>query len=121
MVVQEVEVPPGQSIDLGERSIHLHRVELLASLEEGDFVAEVAHVWAAARDDDRVRHQVQMPLDQVAPDGRKRRERPLVRNVSEGWRSSPQVIEELRPGVLAGSYEDMVGMRRGFVGQRRDV
>ena len=48
MIVEEVEMPPWQSRDLGERVVHLLRVERLAPFEEGLFIAEVADMRAAA-------------------------------------------------------------------------
>ena len=70
MVVEKIEMMPGQAIYLRQRAINLHRVELFSSLEESDLVAEVTDVRAAAGDDDRVRHQIEVALDQIPPDRR---------------------------------------------------
>ena len=35
--------------------------------------------------------------------------------------AAPEIGQEARPGVLAGPEEDRVGVRSGFVGQRRHV
>src|SRR5437899_7801229 len=107
-------MPPWQSIDLREGAIHLHRVEVLASLEEGDLVAEVAHMRAAARDDDRVGNQIQVPLYQVAANRRKRRQGSVARHVARQRPSSTYIVEELRPRVLARSHEDVAGVCRGL-------
>jgi hypothetical protein len=70
VIIEEVQVAAGQPVDFRERVINELRVELFPALEEGDLVAEVADVRAAARYHDRVRDQVQVPLDQVAADWR---------------------------------------------------
>ena len=68
MVVEEIQVPPGQAFDLGQRRIHGLGVERLAALKECLFVTEIADVRTAARHDNRVGHEIQMAFDQVAPD-----------------------------------------------------
>ena len=60
----------GEAIDLGERRIDGLRVERAPAFEERLLVAEVAHVRAAARDNDGVRDEIQLPLDEIAPDRR---------------------------------------------------
>ena len=82
MIVQEVQMTSRQALDLGERGIDGLGIEGPPAFEERLLVTEVAHVRAAPRNHDRVRHQVQVPLDQVAPDGRKRRQRPLAGNIA---------------------------------------
>ncbi len=69
VIVQEVEVAPGQALDLPQGGVDGLRVKRSAALEEGVFVAEIAVVRAAARDDQRVGHQVEVTLDQVAAHG----------------------------------------------------
>ena len=76
---------------------------------------------AAARDDDRVRHEIEMPLDQIAPDRRKAGQRPERRSIHALRAAAPEIGEELRPGVLAGAEEDRVGVRGRLVRQRRHV
>ena len=71
----------GQPLDLRERGIDRLRVEGLSAFEERFLVAEVADVRAAARDDDRVGHQVEAPLDQIAADRRQARQRPERRSI----------------------------------------
>src|SRR6185369_6028760 len=66
MIIQKVEMPPRQSVDLGQRLVDLLSVEAFASFEERDLVAEVASMRATARHDYRVWYQVQMTLDEVA-------------------------------------------------------
>ena len=76
VVVQEIEMPPGQPLDLGQRRIDGLRVERSAAFEERLLVTEVADVRTAARDDDGVGDEIALPLDQIAPDRRHAVERP---------------------------------------------
>ena len=76
VIVEEVQMTAGQPLDLGERRIDGLRVEGASAFEERLLVAEVAHVRAAARDDDGVRDEIEPSLDQVAPDRRKAGQRP---------------------------------------------
>ncbi len=122
MIVEEVQMTAGQAVDLGERVVDGLRVERLAALEERVLVAEVADVRAAARDDDRVGHEVEVALDQIAADGRHADQRARSPTDSGGrGRPARKSRRNRGPGVLAGSEEDRVGVRRGLVGQRRDV
>ncbi len=65
MVVEEVQMPSGQTRDFGEGGIHALCVERSAALEERILVAEVAVFGAAARHHDGVRDQVAAPGDQI--------------------------------------------------------
>ena len=121
VIVEEVQVTAGQALDLGQRRIDGLRVEGPPAFEERLLVAEVAHVRAAARDDDGVRDEVEPPLDQVAPDRRKAGQRPKRRLIDALRAAAPEVAQEPRPCVLAGPEEDRVGVRAGLVGQRRHV
>ena len=121
VIVEEVQVPSRQARDLGERIVDALRVERSPALEERVLVAERAVVRAAARHDDRVRHQVAMPLDQVAPDRRDASSVRSARLIAALRRAGGEVAQELREGVLAGAEEDRVGVRRGFVRQRGDM
>ena len=76
VVVEKIQVTPGQPRDLGERVVHALRVERSASGEERILVAEVAVLRAAARDDDRVGDEVAPAPDQIAPHWRQAVERP---------------------------------------------
>ena len=58
MVVEEVEMPARQPIDLGERVVDALGVERPAAFEERVLVAEVAVLRTPAGDDDRVRNQI---------------------------------------------------------------
>ena len=80
MIVEEIEMAPGQARDLGERVVHALRVERSAALEERVLVAEVAVLRTAARHDDRVGDEVAAPVDQIAADRAARRSsvRPAV-------------------------------------------
>ena len=61
----------GQAIDFRQRRVDRLRVEGSPAFEERLLVAEVADVRAAARYDDRVRDEIEPPLDQIAADRRK--------------------------------------------------
>ena len=78
-------------------------------------------VRTAARDDDRVRDQVAVPLNEIAPYRRQPFQRPHRRLVAALRRSRREVLQELREGVLARPEEDRVRVRRRLVRQRRDV
>ena len=75
MVVEEVQVMSRQTLDLGKRRIDGLRIERPPAFEERLLVAEVAHVRAAARDDDGVRDEIQPPFDEIASDRRKASQR----------------------------------------------
>ena len=70
VIVEEVEMASRQAVDLGKGRVDRLRVEGTPALEERLLVAEVADVRAAARDDDRVRDEVEMTLDQIPADAR---------------------------------------------------
>ena len=59
----------------GKRRIDGLRVEARAAGEERVLVAEVADVRTPARHDDRVRHEIEMTLQQIPADRRQRGER----------------------------------------------
>jgi hypothetical protein len=121
VVVQEVQMPAGQAVHLGQRIVHGLGVEGPAALEECFLVTEVAGVRTAAGDHDRVRHQVEMALDQVASDRRQAVQRARDGRVRRGRVACGEVREEPRPGVLARTDEDRVRMPRTFLRQRRRV
>jgi len=81
MVVEEVDVLAGHPLDLSEGLVHGLRVERDPAAIEGVLVAEVAVMWAAARDDDRVRAEVAAPIDEVTPDGRRADETAALRDI----------------------------------------
>ena len=121
VVVEEVEVAARQPVDLGQRPVDGLHVELLAALEEGDLVAEVAHVRASPGDDDRVGHQVQAALDQVSTDRRYGDQRPLLRDVPGPRPAAAEVVEEPWPGVLSRPEKDAVRVLRRLLGKRGHV
>jgi hypothetical protein len=121
MIVQKVEMPPRQTVDLRKRRVHRLCVERAAAFEEGFLVTEVADVRTAARDDDRVRHQIEPPLDQIAADGRNLCQRTGLRAIDAVRTTSPKVREESRPRIFAWPQKDGVRVRCRLVGQRRDV
>jgi hypothetical protein len=76
MVVQKVQMPARQPLDLGQRGVDRLRVETLSAFEKRLLVAEVADVRTAARHDNRVRNQIERTLDQIASNRRDALERP---------------------------------------------
>jgi hypothetical protein len=68
VIVEEIQMASRQALDLRQRRINGLRIERSSALEERFLVREVADVRAAARDDNRIWHQVQSPLDQIAAD-----------------------------------------------------
>ncbi len=122
VVVEEIEMSSGQPVDLSQRVVHPLRVERPAALEERVLVAEVAVLRTAARDDDRVGDEVVAPPDQVAADGRHAIERAARRrDVAARGTARAKVREETRKRLFTRAEEDRVGVRGGFLRQRRDV
>src|SRR5688572_15399594 len=70
VIVEKVEMPPGQPADLRQRRIHLLGVEAAPAFEKRVLVAERAMVRAAARNHDRIRHEVAVALDEIAANRR---------------------------------------------------
>ena len=76
VIVEKIEMTARQPLDLGQRRIDGLRIKRAPAFEERLLVAEVAHVRASARDDDRVGDEVELPLDQIAPNRRNAGQRP---------------------------------------------
>ncbi len=122
MIVEEVEMPARQPIDLGERVVHSLGVERPAAFEERVLVAEVAVLRTPAGDDDRVRNQIGGPSDQIAPDRRHAIQRAAGRgHVAAQRLPGPEVLEEPRERLLTRTQEDHICMRDGLVWKRGDV
>src|SRR5512132_940887 len=123
MVIEEVQVPAGEAVDLRERLVDRLRVERAASLVEGVLVAEVAVVGAATRDNDRVGAQVASTFDQVATHGWDPNEAPHARGglVPRLGASGAEVNQELLPGTFTGTDEDRVSMRSRLIGEGRGM
>ena len=123
MVVEEVQVPAGEAVDLRESPVDRLRVERAAALVEGILVAEVAVVRAAARHDDRIGAQVASTFDQVAAHGWDPCKPPHARGglVPRLGPPSAEVSQELLPCALTGTDEDRIGMQRCLVGERRGM
>ncbi len=85
VIVEEIEVPAWQSIDLRQRSVDGLGVEGLSACEERFLVAEVADVRASPRHDDRIRHEIQVTLDQVASDRRQPFQRSDLGSIDSSW------------------------------------
>src|SRR3990172_358799 len=99
-----------QALYLSQRFVHHLRIERPAPLEERLFITEIAGMRAAARDDDRIRHQVQVPFNQITADGRHHSQRPDRGAVNLLWKSSPEISQESRPGIFSGTDEDRIGV-----------
>ncbi len=117
VVVEEVEVPSPQGIDLSQRAVDGHRVEGLPADVEGVLVAEVAGVRATAGDHEGVRHEVARGVDQVATGHGRAVQRPGERPVAGGRPAGAEVGEEGRPRSFAGAEHDRVGVQRRLLGQ----
>ena len=66
MIVEKVKMTAGKTSNFRQRIIDKLRVETATSGEEGIFVTEGAVVRAASRNDNRVGHEVSMPLNQIS-------------------------------------------------------
>ena len=62
-----------------------------------------------------------MTLDQIAANRRQRLERAHALTDNASRAAAPEVGEKFRPGVFAGAEKDRIGVRRGFVRQRRHM
>src|SRR6185436_15424135 len=82
VIVEEIEVPTRQAIDLAQRIVHGLGVEPPTAGEEGVAITEVAGVRAPAGDHDRVRHEIPLASNQISANGRRALERALCRVVS---------------------------------------
>src|SRR5262249_3328745 len=91
------------------------------AFEERLLVTEVAHVRTAARNDDRIRDEIEVTLDELAPDRRDACERSNLRSIDATRAAAPEIGGELRPRNLAGAQKDRVGVRRGLFRERRDM
>src|SRR2546421_6723658 len=70
MIVEKVEVPAGEPLDLGEGLVNSLRIEGSTALEKRILVTEVAMMRTSAGDDDGVGHEIAAPVDEVAADWR---------------------------------------------------
>src|SRR6516225_10117101 len=96
MIVQEIEMASRQAVDLGQGLVDPLGIETPSALEEGVLVTEVAVLRTSARDDDGVRNQVALALDQIAPDGRQSFDRSALMGDVAGERASgAKVPQEL--------------------------
>ena len=78
-------------------------------------------VRTAARDHQRVRHQVERAFDQVAADLWQALQCALGRSVPFLWAAGPVISKKCRPGGLARTEEDAIGVGGGLFGQGGDV
>src|SRR5207249_421747 len=70
MIVEEVQMTTGQPLDLGQGGIDRLRVKPFAAFEKRLLVAEVTDMRTAARDDNRIRHQIKTTPDEIASNRR---------------------------------------------------
>ena len=121
VVVEEVEMLPRQSLDLGQGVVRSLRVVRAAALEERLLVTEVTNVRAPSRHHDRIRNEVEVAPDQIPPDRRNALQRPCDRLVPQLRLLRSEILEESRPRVFTWTQDDGVGMRRRLVGERGHV
>src|SRR5688572_30971168 len=102
MVVEEIEMSAGETVDLRERIVDVLGVKPLAALEERFLVTEVAAVGTSARHDNGIGNEVQPARDEIASDAGtlERAHRGAVRRLRD---AGAEVIEKARPRVLAGT------------------
>src|SRR5262249_15011747 len=93
-----------------------------AALKERVLVAKVAMLGTATRDYDRIGDEVVAATNQVATNKWKTIQGAAARrNVDLLRFACAEIAEKLRERLFAGAEEDRVGVRGGFVGQRRDM
>src|SRR5580704_8148818 len=109
MIVQEVEVSAGETVDFRQSVVHRLRVESASTGEEGLLLAEIADMRATSRDHDGIRDQIEMPLDQIAADRLQADERANGGIVATSGRAAAVIAEEMGPGVRSWTGEDGVG------------
>src|SRR5690242_10332930 len=115
MIVEKVEMPARQPIDLRERIIHPLRVEAATTFEERVLVTKVAMLRTAAGDDDRVRDQIRAATNQITPDRRDAIERATSgRDIAPKRLPLSKVLEKARKGVLRRTKNDRIRVDRCF-------
>src|SRR5687768_17277217 len=121
MVVEEIEMSAGETVDLRERIVDVLGVKPLASLEERFLVTEVAAVGTSARHDNGIGNEVQPARDEIASDAGKTLERAHRGAVRRLRDAGAEVIEKARPRVLAGTDENRIRVGGRLLGQGGDV
>src|ERR1700752_4181838 len=110
MVIEKVEMAPGESIDFGECLVDALRVKSATALEECVLVAEVAVLRTAAGDDDGIGDEIRSAANEIATDGRDALKRaPRSRGVDGLCCSGAEVLKELRKGLISRAEKDGVG------------
>src|SRR5262245_44625088 len=66
MIIEEVQMFPWQAFDFCQGAVHFQRIKRFSAFEEGLLVTKVADMGATARHHNRVRHQIEIALDQIA-------------------------------------------------------
>src|SRR5689334_13694562 len=121
MIIQKVEMPARQSLDLRQRVVHVLYIERAAAFIKGFLIAEVTGMRTAARDDDRVGNEVEMPLDEIAADTRKTSQS-AGRGAIETIRTpGAKIGQKRRPDVLARTKKYRVSVSGGLLRQGGDV
>jgi hypothetical protein len=109
VIVEEVQMAARQSGNLRQRSVDTLRVKRAPAGEERVLVAEIAVHRASASDDDRVRNEIEAPLDQIAADGRNLIQRSAGGRLIHAARmTAAEVLEKLRERLLTRAEEDGV-------------
>src|SRR5438067_328804 len=117
MIVEKIQMPSRQPRNFCQRVIDKLGIKSASALEERVFVTEGAVVRAAARNDDRVRNQVGMSLNQIAANRRDSFQSSHRGFVTSTRRSRCKVTQKLRKRVFARTEKNGVSVRRGFIRQ----
>src|SRR5690349_21445407 len=106
MIVQEVKMSAGQAQYFGQCVVNGLRVKRLAAPVKSLFVTKVAGMWAATRDNNRVRYQIQMPFDQTPPDRWNAEQRSDRRAIDLRGCSGTKILQEGGPDIFARTEKD---------------
>src|SRR5689334_76247 len=103
--------------NLGECVIDGLRVETATAFEKRILVTERAVMRTSARNNDRIRHEITMSLDQVAANRWNALQRSHRRLVALLRTTGFQIAQKMRKSMLTRSKEDRIGVRRRLIGQ----
>src|SRR5215475_757947 len=65
MIIEKVQVPPRQALDLGKCGVHCLCIKRSPTREKRLLVTKIADIGASPRNDDRIWDQIKMPLNQI--------------------------------------------------------
>src|SRR5687768_6736414 len=121
MIIQEIKMTPGKSVDLRESIVYYLGVKSFPAFEESIFVTKGAVVGTASRDDDGVGYEVEISFDQISPERGNAFQCSYRREISLLWFPGLEVFQELRERFFSWPQENCVGMKRCFFRKRRYV